>query len=300
MQKITPFLWFESQAEAAIAQYIGLFPDSRLVSLRRYPEESEHPELRNKAGKVLTAEFELAGQQFMALDGGDYFLHTPAISLFVASDSVEESQRLWDNLSEGGKVLMPFAAYPFSPGYGWCNDRYGVSWQVYTGSGRQRITPMLMFVGTEYGRAEEAMRQYVDILGGSIGELSRYPAGDPQAGAIVHGRFELAGEPFLATESNLKHDFTFSGALSFFVNCPEQSEVDRLWEQFGAGGQFMSCGWVKDRYGVYWQIVPEVLLHTVMGADPEGARRAMSAMLRMEKLDGPALEAAYRGAETPS
>ncbi|MEZ4697732.1 MAG: VOC family protein [Rhodothermales bacterium] len=113
VQKITPFLWFDSQADEALEFYTSLFPDSRIVSVNRYPDGPSK-------GNVLTAVFELFGQRFMAIDGGPMFSFTEAISMHVDCETQEEVDRYWEALIDGGKELM----------CGWCTDRYGLSWQI--------------------------------------------------------------------------------------------------------------------------------------------------------------------------
>ena len=115
MQKIVPFLWFDDQAEEAMNHYVSIFPDSKVLSVRRYGDAGPGPK-----GTVMTAGFQLAGQEFMALNGGPHFKFTEAISLFVNCETQEEVDELWRKLSEGGQ-----------PGQcGWLKDRYGLSWQI--------------------------------------------------------------------------------------------------------------------------------------------------------------------------
>ena len=132
MQKITPFLWFDSQAEEAMNFYTSLFNDSRVVSIKRYPDGPLEGPMAGMEGKVLTGIFELAGQRFMALDGGPYFKFTPAISFFVSGETAEEIDAIWAKLMDGGSVLMPLQQYPFSEKFGWVQDKYGLSWQIIT------------------------------------------------------------------------------------------------------------------------------------------------------------------------
>lgn len=127
MQKITTFLMFEGNAEAAMTFYVSLFADSKIVSIQRYGKEGPGPE-----GSVMHALFTLNGQEFMCIDSPakHAFTFTPATSLFVTCESATEIDALFGKLSEGGQVLMPLNAYPFAKRYGWCNDRFGVSWQI--------------------------------------------------------------------------------------------------------------------------------------------------------------------------
>ncbi|WP_075619181.1 VOC family protein [Paenisporosarcina indica] len=126
-QKIHSFLMFEGKAEEAINTYTSLFDQSKIISITRYDANQNAPE-----GSVMKAKFSIKGQEFMASDSyvKHAFTFTPSISMFVTCDSVEEIDQAFEKLSEGGEVLMPLAAYPFSPKFGWVNDKFGVSWQL--------------------------------------------------------------------------------------------------------------------------------------------------------------------------
>ncbi|HEU4552892.1 MAG TPA: VOC family protein [Chitinophaga sp.] len=127
MQKITTFLMFEGQAEAALNFYISLFKDSQIISITRYGPNEPGTE-----GSVMHATFSLNGQQFMAIDSNVHhqFTFTPAISLYVSCETEQEIDTLFAQLSAGGSVLMPLSQYPFSKKFAWVNDRFGVSWQL--------------------------------------------------------------------------------------------------------------------------------------------------------------------------
>jgi predicted 3-demethylubiquinone-9 3-methyltransferase (glyoxalase superfamily) len=232
----------------------------------------------------MTADFQLEGQSFTALNGGPQFHFTPAMSLFVSCTKEKEVDTLWRTLSEGGKVLMELQKYPFSEKYGWLTDRYGLSWQLNLGGRAKRISPFLLFVGKQHGKAEEAIKYYASIFEGStIDQMERYPAGrEEPEGTVMHARFSLAGEELMAMESAGKHDFTFTPAVSLFVSCKTQEEVDELWEKLSAGGQKGQCGWLEDRYGVSWQIIPTVLGELLRSSR---SKPVMEAMFKMTKID---------------
>jgi len=148
-------------------------------------------------------------------------------------------------------------------------------------------------------QAEEAVAFYVSIFRNSrVGSVSRYDAegarvsGRP-SGSVMTVEFELDGQPFVALNGGPL--FTFTEAISLVVNCETQAEVDSFWTKLSAGGQEVQCGWLKDRYGVSWQIVPTVLPEMLRDKDPDKTRRVMAAMLKMKKLDIAALTAAYAG-----
>lgn len=159
----------------------------------------------------------------------------------------------------------------------------------------QRITPFLWFDD----QAEAAVNVYVSVFENSrVGGVSRYDeaaskaAGRP-AGSVMTIEFELEGQAFTALNGG--PHFTFTEAISFVVNCQTQDEVDHYWEKLSAGGQEIQCGWLKDRFGVSWQIVPIVLPEMLQDEDPEKAKRVMAAMLKMKKLSIDGLQHAYEG-----
>ena len=156
----------------------------------------------------------------------------------------------------------------------------------------QKITPFLWF----NDNAEEAMNYYVSIFKNSkILSVNRYPEGAPgPSGKVMTATFELDGQQFTALNGG--PEFGFTEAISFFVNCETQQEVDELWDKLCAGGQPSMCGWLKDKYGLSWQIIPKALGQLMGDKDPEKAGRVMQAMLQMQKIDVKKLEEAYAGA----
>ena len=153
----------------------------------------------------------------------------------------------------------------------------------------QKITPFLWF----NDNAEEAMNFYVSIFpNASIGSVSRYgEAGPGPKGSVMTAAFILEGMEFLALNGG--QHYAFTPAISLFVNCETQQEVDALWEKLSEGGQPQPCGWVTDRFGLSWQIIPSALRKLMGDKDPEKARRVMQAMLAMKKIDIQALQQAY-------
>ncbi len=297
MQKITPFLWFDDNAEEAVRFYVSAFRGSKILGMTRYEENSAKASGR-PAGSVLTVSFRLMGQEFGALNGGPAFKFTPAVSFFVQCRSRKELDALHRKLSRGGKSLMPLGEYPFSRRYAWISDRYGLSWQLMLTDAPRKIVPCLMFTGKQHGKAEEAMKRWASIFKGSkIKEIVRYGKGEDTPGTVKHGRFSLAGQEFIAMDSGLPHKFGFTEANSFVVNCRDQKEIDHYWGLLSKGGdkKAQQCGWLKDRYGVSWQVVPTALEKLLGGKDPEKTGRAMAALMPMKKLDIAKLKKAYEG-----
>ena len=155
----------------------------------------------------------------------------------------------------------------------------------------QKITPFLWFHAT----AEEAMNFYVSIFKNSkTGRISRYgEAGPGPKGTVMSAAFQLDGQEFFALNGGPQYSFT--PAISLFVNCETQEEVDELWEKLSAGGEKGRCGWLKDKYGLSWQIIPRALGEMLNDADPAKSQRVMKAMMQMTKIDIEGLKRASRG-----
>ncbi|PPD57312.1 VOC family protein [Dehalogenimonas etheniformans] len=297
MQKITPNLWFDNNAEEAVALYTSLFNNSRKGYVSHYGAEgakvSGMPE-----GSVLTVEFQLEGYDFIALNGGPVFKFNPSVSFFIMCQTEEEADRMWTGLSQGGSVLMEYQNYPFAKKFGWLNDKFGLSWQVMLAEKpTQKIQPCLMYVGRQAGHCEDAINRYVSIFPDSgIVMLSRYgEGGADKPGTINHGVFSLAGQKFVAMDSALEHKFAFNEAVSFMVDCKDQKEIDYYWERLTEGGEESVCGWLKDKYGVSWQVTPAALTDMMKDPDTVKVERMMKVFLKMKKIDLVALVKAFEG-----
>jgi predicted 3-demethylubiquinone-9 3-methyltransferase (glyoxalase superfamily) len=153
-----------------------------------------------------------------------------------------------------------------------------------------KITPCLWF-DTD---GEDAAKYYVSIFENSrIVEVSHYPDDSSRAGMVLTVLFELNGQPFTALNGG--PEFTFDEAISFQVDCKDQAEVDRFWSKLGEGGEDGQCGWLKDKFGVSWQIVPSRMIELIHDPDPQRAKRAINAMMGMKKLEVAELERAADG-----
>jgi predicted 3-demethylubiquinone-9 3-methyltransferase (glyoxalase superfamily) len=294
VDKITPHLWFDKEAVAAAEFYSSTFPSSRVTDVSTLHD--------TPSGDVDVVSFELFGQPFMAISAGPLFKFTPAISFLVRCTTKEELDGYWAELSEGGSALMPLDSYPFSERYGWTEDRYGLSWQVmYAGDEQvqQRITPTLMFVDEVCGKAEEAINFYTSVFHNSnIGHVVRYGEGEhpDREGTIKHAGFTLAGQEFAAMDSARVHDSGFNEAVSLMVGCDTQEEIDYHWD-LSAVPEAEQCGWLKDKFGVSWQIVPSVLGELLGTGNEEQTARVTEAFLQMKKFDIAELRRAYEGAK---
>ena len=294
MDKITPHLWFDQEAVEAAELYAATFPDSKVVDVTTVPD--------TPSGDTDVVTFRLCGQSFQAISAGPLFAFNPSVSFAVACDTVAEVDRLWAILAEGGTSLMPLDTYPFSERYGWTQDRYGVSWQVAYAAGgagaTQRITPTLMFVGDVCGRAEEAIGLYTSLFPDSqVGHVLRYGSdpGPDAEGTVQYAGFRLAGQQFAAMDSAQDHDFAFNEATSFIVSCDTQDEIDHYWYGLSAVPESEQCGWLKDRYGLAWQIVPSAMDRMLREGTKEQIARLTASFLAMKKFDIAELERSYAG-----
>lgn len=291
MNKLTPHLWFNRNGAAAGSFYASLIPGSHFekpLTIKDTP-----------SGDVEVFQVNLAGLDFLFLSAGAEFKFTPAISFLLACDTPAEVDRITSALVEGGSFLMPLARYPFSGRYAWVIDRFGLSWQVMLNDVHKDavgITPTLMFTGKNCGRAEEAIRRYVEVFPGSeLGEMDRYGtnAGPDGAQTIRHGGFRLAGTSLAAMDSAQSHDFSFSEAISFVVTTDDQPETDRFWAALSADPDAEACGWLKDSWGLSWQIVPRALGVLLGSGTPEKTAAVTQAFLKMKKLNIAELQKAY-------
>jgi predicted 3-demethylubiquinone-9 3-methyltransferase (glyoxalase superfamily) len=293
MQKIIPHLWYDKEAIEAANFYVSAFPNSKVKSttvLHNTPSDS-----------VDIVTFELLGLEFQAISAGPLFKFNPSISFHVTCKTKEGVDELWEKLSHGGQVLMELGTYPFSERYGWLQDKYGLSWQINYSGGRdiiQKITPVIMFVGSVYGKAEEAVNFWTSIFPEArVNDLLHFGKGEEpdQEGALKYGTFSLFGQEFGAMESAHDHRFMFNEAISFIVNCDTQEEIDDYWEKLSAVPEAEQCGWLKDKYGVSWQVVPSGMDEMLGGDDREKIDRVTQAFLVMKKIDIAELQAAFDG-----
>jgi len=297
MKQIVPNFWFDGQAEAAAAWYADVF-GGRVVQTDYYTDEGKEIHGHN-AGEVMTVTFEIGGQRFVGLNGGPQFSITPAISFFVTCADEQELDGLWAQLSDGGTVLMPVDAYPFSKRYGWVSDSFGVSWQLILAEGpiQQKITTSLLFSGDNYGKAAEALALYTAVFPDSeVGLISRYGEGQEpnDANAVAYGEATILGQKVSAMDSALEHAFTFTEGVSLMIECDTQEEIDRYWQGLSANPEAEACGWLQDKYGVSWQITPRILNDMLHEGTPEQVKAVTASFMAMKKMDIAALEQAYR------
>lgn len=306
-QKIVPHLWYNTEATEASKFYASIFPDSKVTNVTTLHD--------TPSGDCDVVSFDLWGQKFMAISAGPLFKFNPSISfmvnfdplLFGSSPSREKDARakldaVWEKLSQGGTVLMPLDKYPWSERYGWLQDKYGLSWQLIltnpAGDPRPPIVPSMMFVGSNCGKAEEAIRFYLSVFKNSKqGNLIRRgPGQEPdKEGTVMFADFMLENSWFAAMDSAHDHKFAFNEAISFMVHCDNQQEIDCYWQKLSADPESEQCGWLKDKFGVSWQITPSALHEMMQRGTKEQIARITQSFLKMKKFDLAALQRAYDG-----
>lgn len=300
MQKIIPHLWYDTQAKEAAEFYTSVFPHSKIT---------HHSVLHNTpSGDCDVMSFEVMGFKFMSISAGPYFKVNPSISFMVNfdpsknEDAAQQMDEVWSKLVDGGQVLMPLDKYPFSEHYGWVQDKYGVSWQLFLtnpeGEERPAIIPSMLFVKEVCGKTEEATDFYLSVFKNSKrGQIARYGANQApdKEGTVMFTDFMLEGQWFAAMDSALNHNFNFNEAVSLLVQCDTQEEIDYYWEKLSAVPEAEQCGWLKDKYGVSWQINPRRMDEMMSQGSPEQIARVTEAFLKMKKFNLAELERAYEG-----
>ena len=309
MQKIIPHLWFDTQAVEAAEFYVSAFGGSTGSPQAKGSKVTHKGVIHDTpSGDCDIVSFDLCGFSFMGISAGPHFTLNPTISFMLNFDPSENTNArkdldaLWAKLAEGGEPLMPLDTYPFSERYGWIKDKYGVTWQLILtkpeGKPRPFIIPSMMFTGDITGKAGEAMDFYVSVFkDAKRGMSAEYPPGAaPEKDAkLMFAEFMLEGQWFTAMDSGHMHKFGFNEAVSLLVQCKDQKEVDYYWDQLSAVPEAEQCGWLKDKYGVSWQINPKRMDDMLKNGSKEQVARVIKSFLTMKKFDIAALEKAYEG-----
>ena len=281
---IFPCLWYDGDAKESAEFYVDVFGGKISVNT---------PMVMN---------IELFNQKFMLLNGGPNFKKNASISFLVNCNTEDEVLRYWEKLSEGGIVFMELNSYPWSKKYGWIQDKYGTSWQLYYGDVEgtgQKIFPTLMFIHANNGKAKQAMEFYTQIFPKSkIEGILKYKDGGENNNEIPenvqHAQFVIDNYILNCMDSSFDHSFDFSEGISLVVMTDTQEQTDYLWNSLiSDGGRESMCGWLEDKYGVSWQITPKKLIELVSDSDPQKSQKAFQAMLQMKKIIIADIEKAY-------
>lgn len=299
MLAIRPHLWFDQyHAKEAAEFYTSLMPNSEITGFNKFDMGS---------GYCDVVEFTFVGQPFMGISSGPALKFTPAISFMINfdpsrdADAAKRLDDIWAKLSDGGIIMMPLDRYPFSERYGWVSDKYGLSWQLILtnpmGDERPAIVPSMMFTGDVAGRAEEAIDFYTSVFkDGRRGITARYPAGmtPDKEGTIMFADFYIDGTWAAAMDSAQQHGFDFNDALSLLIPCETQEEIDHYWSALTAGGGHPGqCGWLKDKFGVSWQVGSVLMIDVLKKGTREQIDRVIAAFMPMTKIDLAILQKAY-------
>ena len=292
MQKITPFLWFEKDMAGVIAFYQSVFPGT---VVKNGGELSDTP-----SGTVQMATLEIFGMHIDLMTAGPYLPFNPTVSFLIACESAAEVDTLAGKLQEGSTVLMELGHYPFAERYTWMTDRYGVSWQfMYAPDmpSTQKVTPALMFSNDVCGQAEEAATFYTTVFhDAKINYLQKYEPGESgnEKAVVKHTGLTLENVNIaLMDNGTTPASFTFAQAVSFVVTCENQAEIDYYWEKLTEGGKEVQCGWLNDKFGFPWQIVPSAMGRMMSSGTPEQIGRVTAAFMKMKKFDITTLEQVF-------
>lgn len=269
MQRMIPNLWFNRNAAEATAFYTGVLPDTRVTETVRYPHEGLLDFQQEFAGQELTVEFEVAGYRFLAINAGPEFRPNPALSFILnfapgpETDARERLDATYAALAADGRELLPLGTYDFAGRYGWVEDRYGVSWQLMLADvDAPPVIPSLLFGGPVQNQAAAAIEHYTAVFPGArLGNLARYPepTGSAAAGGVMFAELELFGQRLALMDAGAPQEGTFTPGVSLMVIAEDQAELDHYWEALSAVPEAEQCGWLVDRFGVSWQVVPRNL-----------------------------------------
>ncbi len=296
MQKLVPNIWCNDNADEMARFYLEAFPGATLANHARYPEEGLLEFQRPFAGKTLQVDVVIDGFAITLINADDTFRPGPALSLRVVVGTPQEAERLTSALSSGGRVLRPLGDHPLHELFAWVEDPYGVSWQVLVGHG-PAIAPCLNFAGPAQGKAQAALDKYVASFPNSrAGESITYAqlegntgdaaeAQDPSQLAL--GVAWLDGEPVYAQDfcgfggagvAGGDEHFAFDCGAALLYQAHGQQQLDAVWEALSAVPEAERCGWLRDEFGVAWEVVPDNLGELMQRA---GAYEKLMAMTKI-------------------
>ena len=276
---IFPCLWFNQNGSEAAKFYTSVFRNTKIT-----------------VDTPMVINIEIEGQKLMFLNGGPMFQPNLTLSLMMMCDSKEEAESYYQKLSEKGKVMMELDSYPWSESYAWVEDQYGISWQIYyTKEYKQKFSPVMMFTGQNNGKCKEALNYYTTVFPNSnIESVMEYEEGQGDtAGNVAHSQFNINDYLMMAMDSSHGHKVNFTEGTSMTIMTKDQEETDYYWNEFTKEGQESMCGWLKDKYGFSWQIVPNRLIELTNTHEVEKAQKAFGAMMKMKKIIIKDIEDAY-------
>ncbi len=295
MAKLIPHLWYNKEALEAATFYCSCIPNSAVLNRGIIPD--------TPSGDAELVEFTLAGRTVMAISAGPNFRFNPSNSLMVTFSSKEALIAAWNQLKVGGEEMMPLDSYPFSPLYGWTTDRYGLSWQLGLdpeANYEADLRPCLLFSNKVCGQAEAAAELYTSIFSPSVIELVSYYQPEekvsPEAKVNYLG-LQVLDLPLALMDNGYPADFQFNEAFSLLISCEDQAEIDYYWSKLSAVPEAEECGWLKDRFGVSWQVSAEGMSEIIFTQDRSSLQALVKVLLEMKKLDVKALYEASKRKE---
>ncbi|MCX8200757.1 MAG: VOC family protein [Candidatus Caldarchaeum sp.] len=292
-QKIVPHLWFDKQAKEAAEFYVSVFDEDSEIEWSRTLRDTP-------SGDAELLSFRLRSYRFMAINGGPFFKFNPSISFMVNfspsrdKDAHSDLALVWEKLSHEGKTITPLAKTFFSQLYGCVQDKYGLTWSLIlpntnpSHEERPFIIPVLSFEGEISGRAKEAINYYLSVFKNSReGMALRYENG------LLFSDFMLEGQWFAANDGSRQSLNRFNESVSFMIYCRTQDEIDYYWDKLSAVPEAEQCGWLKDRFGVSWQVVPLLMDRMMVEGTEEQLAKLSWAFLEMKKIEISVLEKVY-------
>ncbi|HFI0746470.1 TPA: VOC family protein [Streptococcus suis] len=282
MQPIIPHLWYDTEAKEAVAFYVDLFGGN---------VDWTYTITDTPSGDSDLIQFQLGDMTLAAISAGPYFKLNESMSLMVNVASKDEVTRLYQALSEGGRVLMPLGEYPFSPYYVWLEDRFGLSWQLSYAPDLDKpyqFDICLLFSQDQVGLAQPMLDYYKDKLPqASVGQLSYYGEGEAavEAAKLNYAELLIAGQKMIVMDHGYGGEASFNEAFSLMVYVDSQDELNFYYDLLSAVPEAEICGWAKDQFGISWQIVPRILMEAYDTANPETVKAVNDAVLTMKRLD---------------
>lgn len=276
---IFPCFWFNQNGAEAARFYTSIFQNSNIT-----------------VDTPMVVNIEIDGQKLMFLNGGPMFRPNLTLSLMMMCDSKEEAESYYEKLSVNAKIMMELGSYPWSESYAWLEDQYGISWQIYYSTEyKQKFSPVMMFTGANNGKCKEALGYYTAIFpDSSIQNIMEYHEGQGDtAGNVAHSQFIIDNYLMMAMDSSHDHKVNFTEGTSMTIMTKDQEETDYYWKEFTKEGQESMCGWLKDKYGFSWQIVPHRVIELTNTHEVEKAQKAFGAMMKMKKISIKDIEDAY-------
>lgn len=276
-------LWYNKEAIQAVQTYTNLFPDSELKAQTVLPD--------TPSGDVDYLLFRLGELQFSAMNGGGYSQLNESMSIMVMISSREELNRIYETLSQGGKILMPLQSYDFCPYYVWFQDAYGLNWQLFLNEEQKTLYCFklcLLFGREQNGLAESDMNFFIDELGALEVARQYYPENTvitAEGTKLVYGEVSYLNQKIVFMDHGAGGDAIFNTAFSLVLLCENQAEIDSYWELLSRVAEAEVCGWCQDDFGISWQIVPKSLEKATFRVTREEFKAMQAIYHPMKKLE---------------